>query len=100
MHRIHYKQNNIASNFYKTTTSIHQQHTRCNDEDSYYIQPTNLSLGRKAVKLTGPIIWATISQSLKNIHQKHLQKSLRTFQPQNIKVLSQCTTKCYDIIEV
>ena len=49
MHRIHCKQNNITSNFYKTAASIHHHYTRYSEKNNYYVQPSNLSLGRKAI---------------------------------------------------
>ena len=78
MHRIHYKENNINSSLFKTAASIHKHYTRYSDKDNYYIQPTNLSFGRKAINLTGPVIWAKIAHPSKNFPQKHLQENLRT----------------------
>ena len=77
MLRIHYKENNITSNLLKTAASIHKHYTRYSDIGNYYIQPTNLSLGRKAINVTGHEIWAKIPPSLKNIPQKHLLENLR-----------------------
>ena len=43
MHHIHYKENIITSNLFKTAASIHKHYTKYSDKDNYYIQPTNLS---------------------------------------------------------
>ena len=37
MHRIHYKENIITSNLFKTAASIHKHYTRYSDKDNYYI---------------------------------------------------------------
>ena len=65
-----YKQNNTTSNIYKTTASIHQHYTRYSDKDNYNIQPINLSLQRKAINVTGSVIWAKIPTSLKKYSPK------------------------------
>ena len=75
---IHNKENNITSNSFKTAASIHQHYTRYKEKGNYYIQPTSLSFGRKAINVNDPVIWAKIPPSLKNIPQKHLQENLRT----------------------
>ena len=74
MHRIHYKVNNITSGSFKTAASIHKHNTRCSDKGNYYIQTTNLSLGRKAINVTGPVIRAKIPPYLKKYPQKHFQE--------------------------
>ena len=74
MHRIHYKVNNITSGSFIKAASIHKHNTRCSDKGNYYIQTTNLSLGRKAINVTGPVIRAEIPPYLKNIPQKHFQE--------------------------
>ena len=78
MHRIHYKVNNITSGSFKTAASIHKHNTKYSDKDNYYIQATNISLGRKAINVTGPVIRAKIPPYLKNIPQTHFQENLRT----------------------
>ena len=77
MHRIHYKENNITSNLLKTAASIHKHYTRYSDKDNYYTQPTNLSLGRKAINVTGPVIWAEIPPSLKKFPPKTFARKLK-----------------------
>ena len=81
MHRIHYKENNITSNLFKTAASIHKHYTTYSDKllhpTNYYIQPTNLSLGRKAINVTGPVIWAKIPPSLKKYPPKTLARKLK-----------------------
>ena len=77
MHRIHYKENNINSSLFKTAVSIHKHYTRYSDKDNYYIQPTNLSLGRKAINITGPVIWAKIPPSLKKFSPKTFARKLK-----------------------
>ena len=74
MHRIHYKVNNITSGSFIKAASIHKHNTRCSDKGNYYIQTTNLSLGRKAINVTGPVIRAEIPHTYKNIPQKHFQE--------------------------
>ena len=70
MHRIHYKVNNITSGSFKTAASIHKHNTKCSDKGNYYIQTTNLSLGRKAINVTGPVIRAKIPPYLKKYPPK------------------------------
>ena len=70
MHRIHYMENNITSNLFKTTASIHNHIIRYSNKGNYYILPTNLSLGRKAINVTCPVIWAKIPPSLKKYPPK------------------------------
>ena len=77
MHRIHYKENNINSSLFKTVASIHKHYTRYSDKDNYYIQPTNLSLERKAINVTGPVIWAKIPPSLKKFPPKTFARKLK-----------------------
>ena len=77
MHRIHYKKHNITSNLFKTAASIHKHYTRYSDKDNYYLQPTNLSLGRKAIIVTGTVIWAKIPPSLKKFSPKTFAKKLK-----------------------
>ena len=74
MHRIHYKVNNITSGSFIKAASIHKHNTRYSDKGNYYIQTTNLSLGRKAINVTGPVIRAKIPPYLENILQKHFQE--------------------------
>ena len=77
MHHIHYKENNINSSLFKTAASIHKHYTRYSDhKDNCYIQPTNLSLGRKAINVTGPVIWAKIPPSLKKFPPKTFARKL------------------------
>ena len=78
MHLIHYKENIITSNLFKTAASIHKHYTRYSDKDNYYIQPTNLSLGRKAINVTGPVIWAKIPPTLEKVPPKTFAKKIRT----------------------
>ena len=79
MHRIHYKENNKTSNLYKTAASIHKHCTRCSDNDNYYIPPTNLSFGRKAINVTGPVIWAKIPPFLKKYSPEIFAKNLKDY---------------------
>ena len=74
MHRIHYKVNNITSGSFIKADSIHKHNTRCSDKGNYYIQTTNLSLGRKAINVTGPVIRAEIPPYLKKYPPKHFQE--------------------------
>ena len=76
MLRIHYKENNITSNLFKTAASIHKHYTRYSDKGNYYIQSTNLSLGRKAINVTGHVIWAKIPPSLKKYPPKTFARKL------------------------
>ena len=77
MHRIHYKVNNITSSLFKTATSIHKHYTRYSDKGNYYIQTTNLSLGRKAINVTGPVIRAKIPPYLKKYPPKTFSRKLK-----------------------
>ena len=77
MHRTHNKKNNIISNLFKTAASIHKHYTRYSDKDNYYIQPTNLSLGSKAINVTGSVIWAKIPPSLKKFPPKTFARKLK-----------------------
>ena len=77
MHRIHYKVNNLTSSLFKTAASIHKHYTRYSDKGNYYIQTTNLSLERKAINVTGPVIRAKNPHTSKNIPQKHFQENLK-----------------------
>ena len=76
MHRILYMENNITSNLFKTTASIHKHFTTYSDKGNYYIQPTNLSLGRKAINVTCPVIWAKIPPTLKKYPPKTFARKL------------------------
>ena len=77
MHYIHYKENNIPPNLFKTAASIHKHYTRYSDKDNYYIQPTNVSFGRKAINVTGPIIWAKIPPTFKKFSLKTFARKLK-----------------------
>ena len=77
MHRIHYKESNITSNLFKTAASIHKHYTRYSDKNNYYIQPTNLSLGRKAINVTGTVIWAKIAPCLKKFPLKTFARKFK-----------------------
>ena len=77
MHCNHYKENNIPSNLFKTAASIHKHNTRYSDKDNYYIQPIILSLGRKAVNVTGRVIWAKIPPPLKKFSLKTFARKLK-----------------------
>ena len=81
MHRIHYKVNNITSGLFKTAAPIHKHNTRYSDKGNYYIQTTNLSLGRKAINVTGPVIRAEIPPYLK----KYPPKTFSRKGPFNLK---------------
>ena len=77
MHRIHYKVNNITSGLVKTAASIHRHNTRYSDKGNYYIQTTNLSFGRKAINVTGPVIRAKIPPYLKKYPPKTFSTKLK-----------------------
>ena len=77
MHRIHYKVNNITSGLFKTAASIHKHNTRYSDKGNYYIQTTNLSLGRKAINVTGPVIRAKIPPYPKKYTPKTFSRKLK-----------------------
>ena len=77
MHRIHYKVNNITSGLFKTAASIHKHNTRYSDKGNYYIQTTNLFLGRKAINVTGPVIRAKIPPYLKKYPPKTFSTKLK-----------------------
>ena len=77
MHQIHYKVNNITSGLFKTAASIHKHNTRYSDKGNYYIQTTNLSLGRKAINVTGLVIRAKIPPYLKNYPPKAFSRKLK-----------------------
>ena len=74
MHRIHYKVNNITSGSFIKAASIHKHNTRYSDKGNYYIQTTNLSLGRKAINVTGPVSGPKFPHTSKNIPQKQFQE--------------------------
>ena len=69
--------NNKTSGLFKTAASIHKHNTKYSDKGNYYIQTTNLFLGRKAINVTGPVIRAKIPPYLKKYPQKHFQENLR-----------------------
>ena len=77
MHRIHYKVNNITSGSFKTAASIHKHNTRYSDKGNYYIQTTNLSLRRKAINVTGPVIRVKIPPYLKKYPPKTFSTKLK-----------------------
>ena len=77
MHRIHYKVDNITSGLFKTAVSIHEHNTKYSDKGNYYIQTTNLSLGRKAINVTGPVIRAKISPYLQKYPPKTFSRKLK-----------------------
>ena len=77
MHRIHYKVNNITSGLFKTPASIHKHNTRYSDKGNYYIQTTNLSLGKKAINVTGPVIRAKIPPYLKKYPPRTFLRKLK-----------------------
>ena len=77
MHRIHYKVNNITSGLFKTAASIHKHNTRYSDKGNYYIQTTILSLGRKAINVTGPVIRAKSPPYLKKYPPKTFSRKLK-----------------------
>ena len=88
MHRIHYKVNNITSGSFIKAASIHKHNTRYSDKGNYYIQTTNLSLGRKAINVTGPVIRAEIPPYLKNYPPKTFSRK----GPFNLKTADTITT--------
>ena len=77
MHRIHYKVDNITSGLFKTAASIHKHNTKYSDKGNYYIQTTNLSLGRKAINVTGPVIRAKIPPYLQKYPPKTFSRKLK-----------------------
>ena len=77
MHRIHYKENNITSSLFKTAASIPKHYTRYSDKGNYYIQTTNLFLERKAINVTGPVIWAKIPPYLQKYPPKTFFRKLK-----------------------
>ena len=78
LHLIHYKENIITSNLFKAAASIHKHYTRYSDKDNYYIQPTNPFLGRKAINVTGSVIWAKIPPTLEKFPPKTFARKIRT----------------------